>query len=110
MVFPRRQEIFAQGDAADAVFYFQTGNVKLTVVSKIGKEATIGMLSDGDFFGEGCLAGQLLRMSSATATTDCAVLRIDKKAMMEALHRARIFRPVSGLLVVPVHPLRRRSG
>jgi CRP-like cAMP-binding protein len=91
VLFPRKQTIFAQGDAADAVFYIQTGKVKLTVVSKTGKEATIGILSDGDFFGEGGLAGQLLRMSSATAMTDCAVLRIDKKAMMEALHREHEF-------------------
>jgi CRP-like cAMP-binding protein len=91
VVFQRKQGIFAQGDAADAVFYIQTGKVKLTVVSKTGKEATIGILSDGDFFGEGGLAGQLLRMSSATAMTDCALLRIDKKAMMEALHREHEF-------------------
>jgi CRP-like cAMP-binding protein len=91
VLFPRKQTIFAQGDTADAVFYIQTGKVKLTVVSKTGKEATIGILSDGDFFGEGGLAGQLLRMSSATAMTDCAVLRIDKKAMMEALHREHEF-------------------
>jgi CRP/FNR family transcriptional regulator, cyclic AMP receptor protein len=91
VLFPKKQGIFAQGDAADAVFYIQTGKVKLTVVSKSGKEATIGILSDGDFFGEGSLAGQLLRMSSATAMTDCAVLRIDKRAMMAALHRQHEF-------------------
>jgi len=68
------------------VFYIQTGKVKLTVVSKTGKEATIGILTDGDFFGEASLAGQALRMCSVTAMTDCAVLRIDKKTMMEALH------------------------
>ncbi|MGA2647405.1 MAG: Crp/Fnr family transcriptional regulator [Candidatus Sulfotelmatobacter sp.] len=91
ILFRQEQGIFAQGDAADAVFYIQTGKVKLTVVSKTGKEATIGILGDGDFFGEGGLAGQFLRMSSATAMTDCAVLRIDKKAMMEALHREHEF-------------------
>jgi CRP-like cAMP-binding protein len=91
ILFRQEQGIFAQGDAADAVFYIQTGKVKLTVVSKTGKEATIGVLGDGDFFGEGGLAGQLLRMSSATAMTDCAVLRIDKQAMMEALHREHEF-------------------
>jgi CRP-like cAMP-binding protein len=73
------------------VFYIQTGKVKLTVVSKTGKEATIGILGDGDFFGEGSLAGQALRMGAATALTDCAVLRIDKKAMMKALHREHEF-------------------
>jgi CRP/FNR family transcriptional regulator, cyclic AMP receptor protein len=60
--------------------------VKLTVVSKIGKEATIGILNEGDFFGEGCLAGQPLRLCSATAMTDCAVMRIDKKSMVKTLH------------------------
>jgi CRP/FNR family cyclic AMP-dependent transcriptional regulator len=91
VLFQKRQTIFAQGDLADAVFYIQTGKIKLTVVSKTGKEATIGILGDGDFFGEGSLAGQALRMGSATAMTDCAVLRIDKKAMMEALHREHRF-------------------
>ena len=87
----RKQTIFTQGDAADAVFYIQKGKVRLTVVSKTGKEATIGILREGDFFGEGSLAGQSLRMGSATAMTDCAVLRIEKKAMMDALHREHAF-------------------
>jgi CRP-like cAMP-binding protein len=87
MLFPKKQTVFAQGDLADAVFYLQTGKVRLTVVSKEGKEATIGILSDGSFFGEGSLAGQLLRMGTATAMTDCAVLRIEKKAMVDTLHR-----------------------
>ena len=87
VLFRKKQGIFAQGDTADAVFYIQTGKVRLTVVSKTGKEATIGILGEGDFFGEGSLGGQLLRMGSATAMTDCAVLRIEKRAMMEALHR-----------------------
>ena len=73
------------------MFHIQTGKVRLTVVSNDGKEATIGILGDGEFFGEGALAGQALRMGSATAMTDCAVLRIDKKAMMEALHREHDF-------------------
>jgi CRP/FNR family cyclic AMP-dependent transcriptional regulator len=87
VLFPKKYRIFSQGDASDAVFYVQTGKVKLTVVSKTGKEATVGMFGEGDFFGEGSLAGQTLRMGSATAMTDCALLRIDKKAMMRALHR-----------------------
>jgi CRP/FNR family cyclic AMP-dependent transcriptional regulator len=91
VLFPKKETIFAQGDLADAVFHVQTGKVKLTVVSKTGKEATIGIIGEGDFFGEGSLAGQALRMGSATAMTDCAVLRIDKKAMMEALHREHEF-------------------
>ena len=88
---PKKQTIFAQGDAADAVFYIQEGKVRLTVVSKVGKEATLGILSEGEFFGEGGLAGQALRMGSATAMTDCELLRIDKKAMMLALHREHTF-------------------
>jgi CRP/FNR family cyclic AMP-dependent transcriptional regulator len=87
VLFPKKHGIFAQGDTADAVFYVQTGKVKLTIVSKTGKEATVGLLGEGDFFGEGSLAGQAVRMGCATAITDCAILRIDKKAMMEALHR-----------------------
>jgi len=85
--FQTKQTVFTQGDAADAVFYVQTGKVKLTVVSNHGKEATIGILSEKDFFGEGCLIGQPLRMAAATAMTDCDLLRIGKKAMMQALHR-----------------------
>jgi CRP/FNR family cyclic AMP-dependent transcriptional regulator len=85
--FQKKQAIFAQGDAADAVFYIQNGKVRLTVVSNNGKEATIGILSDRDFFGEGCLAGQPLRMAAATAMTDCELLRIEKKAMIAVLHR-----------------------
>ena len=87
MPFPKKQTIFTQGDAADAVFYLQQGKVRLTVVSTIGKEATLGILNEGDFFGEGCLAGQPLRMGSATATIDCKLMRIDKTAMMLALHQ-----------------------
>jgi CRP/FNR family cyclic AMP-dependent transcriptional regulator len=87
----KKQVIFAQGDAADAVFYIQKGRVKLTVVSKIGREATIGILGEENFFGEGALAGQALRMGSAAAMTDCEVLRIEKKAMMAALHREHAF-------------------
>jgi CRP/FNR family transcriptional regulator, cyclic AMP receptor protein len=87
----KNQAIFAQGDVADAVFYIQKGRVKLTVVSKIGREATIGILGEENFFGEGALAGQALRMGSAAAMTDCEVLRIEKKAMMAALHREHAF-------------------
>src|ERR1017187_3830086 len=89
--FAKKQGIFLQGDAADAVFYIQKGKVKLTVVSKAGREATIGILTDGNFFGEGVLAGQAQRMGSAAAMTDCEILRIDKKAMMRALHREHSF-------------------
>jgi len=87
----RKQTIFKQGETADAVFYIQQGKVTLSVVSKNGKEATLGILNKGDFFGEGSLAGQQLRMGSANAMTDCEVLRIDSKAMMLALHREHAF-------------------
>ena len=82
----RKKQIFTQGDPADAVFYIQKGKIRLTVVSKTGKEATIGILNQENFFGEGSLAGQALRMGSAAAMTDCQILRIEKKAMMDALH------------------------
>lgn len=87
VLFPQKQTIYAQGGASDAVFYIQKGTVRLAVVSKDGKEATIGILNPGDFCGEGCLAGQPLRLGTATAMTDCELLRIDKKAMMLALGR-----------------------
>ena len=89
MHFGKKQTVFSQGDTTDAVFYIQRGKIKLTVLSSQGKEATIGILGEGDFFGEGCLAGQLVRMGSASTITNCDILRIDKKAMMEALHRER---------------------
>jgi CRP-like cAMP-binding protein len=91
LTFLKKESIFAQGDDADAVFYVQRGKVRLTVVSKVGKEATIGIVSEGNFFGEGSLAGQLLRMGSAAAMTDCDILRVEKKAMMDALHREPAF-------------------
>ena len=87
MRFAKKQTVFAQGDETDAVFYIQKGKIKLTVISSNGKEATIGILGDGDFFGEGCLAGQKLRMASASAFTNCDILRIDKTVMMGALER-----------------------
>src|SRR5205809_3861527 len=93
-IVPKKQAIFVQGDPSDAVFYIQKGKVRLTVVSKTGKEATIGILNEGDFFGEGCLTGQPVRLCSATAVTDCSVMRIDKKAMMEVLHREHAFSDV----------------
>jgi CRP-like cAMP-binding protein len=88
--FARNKQSPCRG-TADAVFYIQEGKVRLTVVSKIGKEATLGILNEGQFFGEGSLAGQALRMGSATAMTECDLLRIDKQAMMLALHREHKF-------------------
>jgi len=91
LVLRKKRVIFAQGDRADAVFYIQEGKVKLTVVSKSGKEATLGILNPGDFFGEGALAGQTVRMGFAVSITECQLLRIEKKAMMLALHREHTF-------------------
>jgi CRP-like cAMP-binding protein len=91
VTFPRKKTIFNQGGPSNAVFYIQTGKVKLTVLSKTGKEATIGILSEGDFFGEGCLTGQRLRLCSATAVTDCTVMCIDKESMLDVIHREHAF-------------------
>jgi CRP/FNR family cyclic AMP-dependent transcriptional regulator len=90
-VFPLKQTIFLQGESSDAVFYIQKGKVKLTVLSKSGKEATIGILNEGDFFGEGCLTRQAFRICSATAMTDCTVMRIDKNSMLDVIHREHVF-------------------
>jgi CRP/FNR family transcriptional regulator, cyclic AMP receptor protein len=89
--FSKKQTIFAQGDPSDAVFYVKEGKVRPTVVSDAGKEATIGILNEGAFFGEGCLTGQRLRLCSATAMTDCSVMRIEKKSMIDVLHREHAF-------------------
>jgi len=86
-----KQAIFAQGDAADAVFYVRTGRVKLTVVSGRGKEAVIAILDRKAFFGEGCLAAQPLRMSTASAVEASSIIRVEKKTMIGLLHRAPEF-------------------
>jgi CRP-like cAMP-binding protein len=78
--------IFSQGDPADSVWYLQHGKVKLAVTSQQGKEAIVTILSDDEFFGEGCLAGQTLRISTATAVTDCTLYRIEKSLMVRLLH------------------------
>ena len=83
--FQRKRTIFAQGDSRDGLFFVQSGKVQLSVVSENGREATLGILGEGDFFGEGGLAGQPLRMSSATALTDCVLLHIGRKEMMHAM-------------------------
>jgi len=82
----KNQKIFSQGDAAEAIFYVQKGKVKLTVVSKQGKEAVIAILGEGDFFGEGCLAGQPLRMSTVTTIAESSIVRIDKVDAVRVLH------------------------
>jgi CRP/FNR family transcriptional regulator, cyclic AMP receptor protein len=85
----KKRAIFSQGDKADEILYVQKGRVRLSVVSKTGKEATIGIVNEGEFIGEGALAGQVLRMHSAVAMVRCELLRVDKKTMMDALHRER---------------------
>jgi CRP/FNR family cyclic AMP-dependent transcriptional regulator len=82
-----KQSIFSQGDPADAVFYVQKGRVKITVVSKRGKEAVIAILQEGDFFGEGCLSAQALRISTASALQRTTAMRLDKKVMVSLLHQ-----------------------
>jgi CRP/FNR family cyclic AMP-dependent transcriptional regulator len=89
--YGKKNNIFVQGEPASAVFYTQKGRVKLTVTSEQGKSAIIGVLNGGNFFGEGCIAGQPLRMMTATAITDCTLLRIEKTAMMAALHERHDF-------------------
>jgi CRP/FNR family cyclic AMP-dependent transcriptional regulator len=85
--YRRSEVIFAQGAPCEHVLYIQQGGVKLSVVSKAGREAVVAMLSSGEFFGEGCLAGQPVRMGSATATMDSTILLVDKDRMVRLLHR-----------------------
>ena len=84
--YRRAEVIFTQGDPCEHVYYIQTGGVKLSVLSTAGREAVVAMLGPGEFFGEGCLAGQSVRVGSATATTDSAVLLVDKDQMVRLLH------------------------
>ena len=87
----KHQILFTQGDTANAVFYVQAGRVKLSVVSQQGKEAVVGMLERGNFFGEGCLAGQLVRMATATSLDHSSIVRIEKQAMIDVLHNEPTF-------------------
>jgi len=89
--FGRKQSIFAQGDPAKDVLYIQQGGVKLCVVNEVGREAVVAMLGPGDFFGEGCLAGQPKRIGSAIAITPTTVLAIDKNEMIRVLHAEHAF-------------------
>ena len=84
--YRKNQVVFSQANPADAIYYIQKGKVKLTVNSKEGKEAVIAILGVGNFFGEGCMAGQPMRMSTASALTDCSVMRLEKSVMLRALH------------------------
>ena len=83
--------IFSQGDSANSVFYLRRGKVKLAVTSKQGREAVVAILGDGEFFGEGCLAGRRLRIATATAITDCTVARVEKPLMARMLHEQHDF-------------------
>lgn len=89
--YRNKQVLFAQGDSAGKIFYIQKGRVKLTVVSKSAKEAVVAILGDGDFLGEGCLAGQLLRISTATAISPSSILEIRKPMMMRVLREEQAF-------------------
>ena len=84
--YRRKQVVFAQGDPAEALFYIQSGKVKLTVISKQGKEAVVAILGAKDFFGEGCLAGQPLRMAGAAAMSECSIMRLEKLGVVRLLH------------------------
>lgn len=87
----KKQLIFSQGDAADAVFYIQQGKVNLTVVSQKGKEAVVAILGQADFFGEACLAGQHVRIATAASTENSTIVRIEKKAMIRVLREEPAF-------------------
>ena len=87
----KHQILFAQGDTANAVFYIQEGQVKLSVVSRQGKEAVVAMLQRGNFFGEGCLGGHLVCMATATSLENSSIVRIDKQAMIDVLHNEPAF-------------------
>jgi CRP-like cAMP-binding protein len=89
--YRKRQTIFSQGDRADTVFFVYRGRVKLTVLSRHGKQAVIALLGAGDFFGEGCLAGQPLRISTATAMTDSSIVLLPRQAMIQTLHTDTVF-------------------
>jgi CRP/FNR family transcriptional regulator, cyclic AMP receptor protein len=84
--YPKNSKVFSQGDPADSIFYLQKGKVKLTVLSKQGKEAVIAILGANDFFGEGALAGQPRRMSTATTMSECSIMRLEKASVIRVLH------------------------
>ena len=89
--YRKDQTVFAQGNSADAVFYIQKGKVKITVVSEEGKEAVVAILGPDEFCGEGCLTGQLRRMATAVAMTECEIMRLEKAAMIRVLHEEPAF-------------------
>lgn len=84
--YRKNQVVFAQGDPADAVFYIRDGKVKVTVISEQGKEAVVAVLGSDEFCGEGCLTGQSRRVATATAMTECEIMRLEKRAIVRVLH------------------------
>src|ERR1700731_5090696 len=84
--YQKDQIVFSQGEAADSVFYIQEGKIKITVISEQGKEAVVAILVRGDFFGEGCLTAQSLRMATVTAIMECEIMRLDKAAIIRVIH------------------------
>jgi CRP/FNR family cyclic AMP-dependent transcriptional regulator len=89
--YQKNQLVFSQGDHADAIFYIRKGKIKLSVVSKQGKEAVVAILGVGEFFGEGCLAGQPLRMATATTMSECSIMRLEKAGVVHLLHDQPVF-------------------
>src|ERR1700677_979200 len=89
--YQKNQMVFSQGDPAHTIFYIQKGKIKLTVVSKDGKEAVVAILGAGDFFGEGCLAGQSVRMATATTMSECSIMRLEKAGVVRLLHEQPAF-------------------
>ena len=84
--YQAKQKIYSQGDRADSVFYIQEGKIKVCVISELGKEAVVALQEKGEFFGEGCLAGQPLRLATAIARTECVIMRLDRAAVVNVLH------------------------
>ena len=89
--YRKNQVVFQQGDSADSVFYIQSGKAKVTVISEQGKEAVVAVLGAGDFFGEGCLAGQVLRLATVTTLTECAITRMPKAEIVSVIHTEPAF-------------------
>jgi CRP/FNR family transcriptional regulator, cyclic AMP receptor protein len=106
--YRKDQIVFSQGDPADAVFYIQSGKVKVTVVSEQGKEAVVAMLGTNDFFGEGCLAGQALRMATVLTMMDSVIVRLERDVFR--LNHIRHLRDIAGILRVRNHQGAHRSG
>jgi CRP/FNR family transcriptional regulator, cyclic AMP receptor protein len=89
--YRKNRKVFSQGEPAEHLFYVQKGKVKLTVVSKRGKQVVVAVLGVGDFFGEGCMAGQSLRMATASAVSDCSIVRLEKQSAIRVLHDKQAF-------------------